>query len=244
VLIVDFGSQVTQLIARRVREAGVYCEIAPFQSAEKAFAELKPKAIILSGGPCSVTDEGSPRAPQAIFEAGIPVLGICYGEQTMAEQLGGKVEAGHHREFGRAELEIVEASALFEGVWDVGKRYPVWMSHGDRVTVLPAGFKRIAISENAPLAAIADDQGSSYVWVVDAQQKAVYRPVELVPLLDGLRIIRKGLSPNERIIVEGLMAVRNGMPVQPKEVDMKLASPQPVPESPAGSDATTPPAPK
>ena len=147
VLIVDFGSQVTQLIARRVREAGVYCEIAPFQSAEKAFAELAPKAVILSGGPCSVTDEGSPRAPQAIFAAGIPILGICYGEQTMATQLGGQVEAGHHREFGRAELEVVEASALFEGVWEVGQRYPVWMSHGDRVTQLPEGFRRIATSE-------------------------------------------------------------------------------------------------
>ena len=157
VLIVDFGSQVTQLIARRVREAGVYCEIAPFQSAQKAFDDLKPKAVILSGGPCSVIDAGSPRAPQAIFDAGVPVLGICYGEQVMAEQLGGKVEAGHHREFGRADVEVLENSALFEGVWTVGERYPVWMSHGDRVTRLPDGFKRIAASENAPLAAIADE---------------------------------------------------------------------------------------
>ena len=157
VLIVDFGSQVTQLIARRVREAGVYCEIAPFQSAQKAFDDLKPKAVILSGGPCSVTDAGSPRAPQAIFDAGVAVLGICYGEQVMAEQLGGKVEAGHHREFGRADVEVLENSALFEGVWTVGERYPVWMSHGDRVTRLPDGFKRIAASENAPLAAIADE---------------------------------------------------------------------------------------
>jgi GMP synthase (glutamine-hydrolysing) len=180
VLIVDFGSQVTQLIARRVREAGVYCEIAPFQSAEKAFAELKPKAVILSGGPCSVTDEGSPRAPQTIFEAGIPVLGICYGEQTMAVQLGGKVEAGHHREFGRAELEIVEASALFEGVWQVGSRYPVWMSHGDRVTELPKGFKRIAVSENAPLAAIADEARRYY-----AMQ---FHP-EVVHTPDGAKLI-------------------------------------------------------
>jgi GMP synthase (glutamine-hydrolysing) len=100
ILIIDFGSQVTQLIARRVREAGVYCEIHPFQSAEAAFAKLKPKAVILSGGPASVTDASSPRAPDAIFKAGIPVLGICYGQQTMAEQLGGKVESGHHREFG------------------------------------------------------------------------------------------------------------------------------------------------
>src|SRR3954447_22984691 len=115
VLIVDFGSQVTQLIARRVREAGVYCEIAPFQSADRAFEELRPKAVILSGGPCSVADEGSPRAPQAIFDSKVPVLGICYGEQVMAQQLGGTVEAGHHREFGRADVQVLENSALFEG---------------------------------------------------------------------------------------------------------------------------------
>ena len=114
-LIVDFGRQVTQLIARRVREAGVYCEIAPFQSAEAAFDALKPKAVILSGGPASVPDEGSPRAPQAIFEAGVPVLGICYGQMTMAEQLGGAVESGHHREFGRAEVAVGAASPLLEG---------------------------------------------------------------------------------------------------------------------------------
>ena len=116
-LIVDFGSQVTQLIARRVREAGVYCEIAPFQSAERAFAEMKPKAVILSGGPASVPDAGSPRAPQAIFASGVPVLGICYGQMTMAEQLGGVVESGHSREFGRAEVEVGATSPLIEGVW-------------------------------------------------------------------------------------------------------------------------------
>src|SRR6201986_476776 len=99
VLIVDFGSQVTQLIARRVREAGVYCEIAPFQKAEAAFAALKPKAVILSGGPASVLEEGSPRLPQAIFEAGVPILGIYYGEQLMAAQLGGEVQSGHHGEY-------------------------------------------------------------------------------------------------------------------------------------------------
>jgi len=162
VLIIDFGSQVTQLIARRVREAGVYCEIAPFQSAEKAFRDLSPKAVILSGGPCSVLDEGSPRAPQIVFDSGVPVLGICYGEQLLAAQLGGKVEAGHHREFGRADVEVVHTSALFEGVWTIGQRYPVWMSHGDRVTQLPAGFHRIATSENAPFAAIADETRRYY----------------------------------------------------------------------------------
>ncbi|MDB5651071.1 MAG: glutamine-hydrolyzing synthase [Hyphomicrobiales bacterium] len=180
VLIVDFGSQVTQLIARRVREAGVYCEIAPFQSAKKAFAELRPKAVILSGGPCSVTEEGSPRAPQAIFEAGIPVLGICYGEQVMAEQLGGKVEAGHHREFGRADIQAVEKSALFDGVWETGSNYPVWMSHGDRVTRLPEGFKRIAMSENAPLAAIADEARRYY---------GVQFHLEVVHTPDGAKLL-------------------------------------------------------
>jgi GMP synthase (glutamine-hydrolysing) len=156
VLIVDFGSQVTQLIARRVREAGVYCEIAPVQNAEKAFAELAPKAVILSGGPASVHDEGAPRVPDALFAAGVPILGICYGQQAMAAQLGGKVAAGHKREFGRAEVEVLHQSALFDGVWEQGQRYLVWMSHGDAVSELPPGFSRIAASENAPLAAIAD----------------------------------------------------------------------------------------
>jgi GMP synthase (glutamine-hydrolysing) len=162
VLIVDFGSQVTQLIARRVREAGVYCEIAPFQSAEQAFAALQPKAVILSGGPNSVLEEGSPRAPKTLFEAGVPILGICYGEQVMAEQLGGKVVAGHKREFGRAEVEVLRESALFEGVWAEGESYPVWMSHGDAVSALPPGFAPIATSPSAPLAAIADEARKLY----------------------------------------------------------------------------------
>src|SRR5262252_6959378 len=134
VLIVDFGSQVTQLIARRVREEKVYCEIVPFQKAESAFRSMQPKAVILSGGPASVHEPGAPLAPVAIYEAGVPVLGICYGEQAMAHQLGGKVEGGHDREFGRAEVEVTEDCALFDGVWRKGEKYPVWMSHGDRVT--------------------------------------------------------------------------------------------------------------
>lgn len=162
VLIIDFGSQVTQLIARRVREAGVYCEIVPFQSADAVFKATSPKAVILSGGPASVLDEGSPRAPDAVFAAGIPVLGICYGEQLMAIQLGGEVASGHHREFGRADFEITEASPLFDGVWESGQNYPVWMSHGDRVTALPPGFQRIGCSENAPVAAIADEARRFY----------------------------------------------------------------------------------
>jgi GMP synthase (glutamine-hydrolysing) len=162
ILIVDFGSQVTQLIARRVREEGVYCEIVPFNKAAEAFATMKPRGVILSGGPASLTEDISPRAPQAIFEAGVPVLGICYGEQAMASQLGGQVEGGHHREFGRAEVEVVREAALFDGVWQKGGKYPVWMSHGDRVTRLPEGFEVIGISNNAPFAAIADEKRKFY----------------------------------------------------------------------------------
>jgi GMP synthase (glutamine-hydrolysing) len=162
ILIVDFGSQVTQLIARRVREEKVYCEIVPFQQAERAFREMRPKAVILSGGPASVLDQNAPLAPAAIYDAGLPVLGICYGEQAMAQQLGGEVEGGHHREFGRAEIEIKKPSALFEGVWHVGERYPVWMSHGDRVTRLPEGFEVIGTSPNAPIAMIADEKRKLY----------------------------------------------------------------------------------
>jgi GMP synthase (glutamine-hydrolysing) len=162
VLIIDFGSQVTQLIARRVRENGTYCEIHPFQTAEAAFHRLKPKAVILSGGPASVPDAGSPRAPQAVFEAGVPVLGICYGQMTMAEQLGGAVEGGHHREFGRADVTVRGPSALFDGVWEVGGKHPVWMSHGDRITEMPAGFEVYAASPNAPFAVIADEDRHFY----------------------------------------------------------------------------------
>jgi GMP synthase (glutamine-hydrolysing) len=162
ILIVDFGSQVTQLIARRVREEKVYCEIVPFQKAEAALTSLKPKGVILSGGPASVLDKDAPLAPAAVYAAGVPVLGICYGEQAMAQQLGGKVEGGHHREFGRAEIELVKASPLTDGVWEVGQRYPVWMSHGDRVTKLPEGFTAIASAPNAPIAMIADEARKFY----------------------------------------------------------------------------------
>src|SRR5499427_2011857 len=162
ILIVDFGSQVTQLIGRRVREDRVYCEIVPYQKAEAAFQAMQPKAVILSGGPASVHEPGAPLAPMAIYEAGVPVLGICYGEQAMAHQLGGKVEGGHHREFGRAELEVTRPSALYEGVWEVGQRYPVWMSHGDRVTRPPEGFVAVGTSPNAPIAMIADEKRRFY----------------------------------------------------------------------------------
>ncbi len=125
VLIIDFGSQVTQLIARRIREFGVYCEIHPSQKAEAAFAAMKPKAVIFSGGPASVTELHTPRAPQSVFSASVPILGICYGQQTMCLQLGGSVEGGHAAEFGRADVEILAESALFKGIW---KRVPDTLS--------------------------------------------------------------------------------------------------------------------
>ncbi len=162
VLIVDFGSQVTQLIARRVREAGVYSEIVPFDKAEAALAEEHPAAIILSGGPASVTEADTPRVPPAVFNAGLPVLGICYGEQAMVAHFGGTVEGGHHREFGRAELQIIDETPLFDGVFKEGERAQVWMSHGDRVTRLPPGFRAVGISTGAPFAAIADDSRKLY----------------------------------------------------------------------------------
>src|SRR4029450_1740182 len=141
ILIVDFGSQVTQLIARRVREAGVYCEIAPFNSAEEAFHRLQPRGVIFSGGPASVTDHDSPTAPQAIFDSGLPLLAICYGQQTLHQQLGGKVVTSDQKEFGRAFIEIVAPSMLFDGLWDVGDKHQVWMSHGDRVETLAPDFE-------------------------------------------------------------------------------------------------------
>ncbi len=166
ILIVDFGSQVTQLIARRVREAGVYSEIAPFTQAEAAFDRMRPKGIILSGSPASVPDDGSPRAPQKLFEAGVPILGICYGQQVMSHQLGGEVRPGHETgeggEFGRAFLTVTEPCVLFDGLWNVGERHQVWMSHGDKVTKFAPGFRIVATSDGAPFAVIADDERRFY----------------------------------------------------------------------------------
>jgi GMP synthase (glutamine-hydrolysing) len=159
VLIVDFGSQVTQLIARRVRESGVYCEIHPYDKADAALDALQPAAIILSGGPASTTEDESPRASHRLFEAGVPVLGVCYGEQTMVAELGGAVETGHHREFGRAEIAITRPSPLFAGL---GEHEQVWMSHGDKITAMPAGFQVIATSSGSPYAAIADEERQFY----------------------------------------------------------------------------------
>jgi GMP synthase (glutamine-hydrolysing) len=162
ILIVDFGSQVTQLIARRVREAGVYSEIAPFSSALDAYRRLKPQGIILSGGPASVTLQESPRAPKELFDAGVPMLGICYGQQLMAEQLGGKVVTGDHSEFGRAFLEIEDECPLFDGLWAPGEKHQVWMSHGDKVEALPEGFRIVAQSPGAPFAATVHDERNFY----------------------------------------------------------------------------------
>ncbi|MGE5540379.1 MAG: glutamine-hydrolyzing GMP synthase [Gemmatimonas sp.] len=180
VLILDFGSQVTQLIARRVRESGVYCEIVPFDKGEEAVKRLDPKAIILSGGPASVTKMGTPRAPDSVFKLGLPVLGICYGEQTMVAQLGGKVEAGDTREFGRAFVDVKDDAALFDGVWKKGDRHEVWMSHGDRVISLPEGFRVVATSDGAPFAAIADERRKFY---------AVQFHPEVVHTPDGAKLL-------------------------------------------------------
>jgi GMP synthase (glutamine-hydrolysing) len=181
ILIVDFGSQVTQLIARRVREAGVYSEVAPFNAADAAFDRLQPKGIILSGGPASVTADQSPRAPQRFFEAGLPILGICYGQQTMCAQLGGNVVvSGDGGEFGRAYVEVTKPSKLFDGLWGEGERHQVWMSHGDKVDAIPPGFVPVATSEGAPYAITADEERRFYG--VQFHPEVVHTP-------DGARLI-------------------------------------------------------
>jgi GMP synthase (glutamine-hydrolysing) len=167
ILILDFGAQYTQLIARRVREASVYCEIHPFDVDDKFVRDFKPRGIILSGGPASVWEGGTPRAPQAVFDLGVPVLGICYGMQTMAAQLGGKVEMGKIREFGYAEVRAHGHSALLRDLQDRTNAeghglLDVWMSHGDKVDELPAGFKVIASSAACPIAAMADEKRRFY----------------------------------------------------------------------------------
>jgi GMP synthase (glutamine-hydrolysing) len=162
ILILDFGSQFTQLIARRLRESGVYCEIWPFNTDPARIAAFGASGYILSGGPASVSDEGSPRAPEQIFAAGVPILGICYGQMTMCAQLGGDVRGADIREFGRAFVDVTEDCALFEGAWSVGAREQVWMSHGDHISRAPDGFRTVAVSEGAPYALIADDTRHFY----------------------------------------------------------------------------------
>ena len=180
VLILDFGSQVTQLIARRVRESGVYCEILPFNVAPERIGAFGAKAIILSGGPASVTAEETPRAPETVFELGVPVLGICYGQQTLCAQLGGAVATSEHHEFGRATLEVTDDCALTQGVWRKGERHQVWMSHGDRVIRLPDGFRAVGISAGAPYAMFADDARRFY--------GVMFHP-EVVHTPDGARLL-------------------------------------------------------
>ncbi|HTT05321.1 MAG TPA: glutamine-hydrolyzing GMP synthase [Steroidobacteraceae bacterium] len=166
ILILDFGAQYTQLIARRIRELGVYCEILPWDVGDGAVRSFGARGIILSGGPESVTDSAPPRAPGAVFEVGVPVLGICYGMQTMAQQLGGRVVAGGTREFGYAELKLGTPCRLLEGIHDRerGGRalLDVWMSHGDRVELLPGGFIAVATTSEAPVAAMADERRRFY----------------------------------------------------------------------------------
>ncbi len=162
ILILDFGSQFTQLIARRIREAGVYCEIMPYNVDPARIAEFAPRGIIFSGGPASVIEAGTPRAPKISFELGVPLLGICYGQQTMAAQLGGQVESSDHHEFGRAFVGVTGDCDLLDGVWAKGDREQVWMSHGDRVTKLPPGFRVVGVSDGAPFAIVADDARKYY----------------------------------------------------------------------------------
>jgi len=180
VLILDFGSQVTQLIARRVRESGVYCEIIPFNADPARIEAFAPCAVILSGGPASVVAAGTPRAPDLIFELGVPILGICYGQQTLCAQLGGEVEGSDHQEFGRAFVEVTADCALTEGLWRRGERHQVWMSHGDRVVRLPAGFRVIGTSEGAPYAMVADDRRR--IYAVQFHPEVVHTP-------DGARLL-------------------------------------------------------
>jgi GMP synthase (glutamine-hydrolysing) len=181
-LIIDFGSQVTQLIARRLRESGVYCEIHPFNKADEAFIRgYDPQAIILSGGPSSVTWEDSPRADDFVFELGVPVLGICYGQQTMMQQLGGNVESGTSREFGRAFIEKVVDDEILEGLFGNEAGEQVWMSHGDHVAEMAPGFGVIAKSPGAPYAVIADPERKFY--------GTQFHP-EVVHTINGAKMLR------------------------------------------------------
>ena len=181
ILILDFGSQVTQLIARRVREAGVYSEVMPFHVDAEKIKNFGAKGIILSGSPASVLEENSPRAPQIIFDLGLPILGICYGEQTMCAQLGGSVHSSGVREFGRAQVTVSESNALIDGVWSVGGSYQVWMSHGDSVDALPPGFKVYGTSSGAPFAMIANEEKKFY---------ATQFHLEVVHTPDGAKLIQ------------------------------------------------------
>lgn len=187
ILIIDFGSQFTQLIARRVRELRVYSEIVPYDRAEAAVERLAPRAIILSGGPASITEQDTPQAADALFRAGVPVLGICYGQQAMVARLGGSVEPAHEREYGAAVIEVSAESALFDGIVEPGGSAPVWMSHGDRVCGLPQGFHAVAQTKNAPFAAIADEERRFYG--VQFHPEVVHTPIGARLLENFVRVI-------------------------------------------------------
>ena len=193
ILILDFGSQVTQLIARRIREVGVYCEIVPFAKGAEAFVRMQPRGVILSGSPANISDANGPRIPDAVLAADVPLLGICYGEQSLCYQLGGSVVASDHREFGRAEIDIVDDCAFFAGVWAKGDRPTVWMSHGDRIESIPPGFRAVATSAGAPFAAIANDEARRY---------GVQFHPEVVHTADGAALLKNfvvnvcGVTPN------------------------------------------------
>ena len=213
VLILDFGAQYTQLIARRVRELGVYSEIYACDADAASIQAFEPKAVILSGGPESVYDVKGPQAPAVVFSLGVPVLGICYGMQTMAAQLGGQVEGSSHREFGAAQVRPITDSRLFDGLEDnrdaQGRRIlDVWMSHGDRVIAAPPGFKVIAASDNAPLAAMADESRRFY---------GVQFHPEVTHTLQGREMLRRfvrdiaGCAPGwatEKIIEDSVARIR------------------------------------
>ncbi|MDZ5761751.1 GMP synthase [glutamine-hydrolyzing] [Candidatus Cyrtobacter comes] len=162
VLILDFGSQLTQLIAKRIRGAGVYSQIMPCSSTEEEIRNFKPKAIILSGSPSSVYEEGAPSIPDIVFSLNIPVLGICYGQQAMCNAFGGEIRAGTKKEFGKTSIKIIKNSPIFEDIWSIGNSYDVWMSHGDCITNLPHCFEVLAVSDNSPFAIIADKKRKLY----------------------------------------------------------------------------------
>ena len=175
ILIVDFGSQVTQLIARRVRESGVFCEIHPFNKVDpESLKSFEPSGIILSGGPASVHGIAPPMADEGVFNLGVPVLGICYGEQTIVKQMGGDVEPSDHREFGRAFVDIKKKSPLIDGLWNPGKKYQVWMSHGDRINAIPDGFEVIGTSDGSPFAMIANE--NQRIYGVQFHPEVVHTP--------------------------------------------------------------------
>ncbi|MFM8552470.1 MAG: glutamine-hydrolyzing GMP synthase, partial [Nitrospiraceae bacterium] len=180
ILILDFGSQYTQLIARRIREAQVYCHILPCTAPPATVLGSRPRGIILSGGPSSVYDKKAPSVPKALLEAGLPILGVCYGMQLVTHLLGGGVAKAPHREYGRADLQVDDASDLFKGL---GPTLPVWMSHGDRIERMPKGFRSIAHTSSSPVAAMKSVGGPSPIYCLQ------FHP-EVAHTQDGVKILR------------------------------------------------------